>query len=300
MTLRRSKNLLGFLTVAACLSVSGSYAAILPESINPSIWFDASQLTLNDGDSVAEWTDVSGNGRNATQSNALRRPIYHSSVAGANDMPVVRFNTELQPDGVANQFLAIPNPLANTAESDLTIYLVAFDSGARTGTRANLINTRPNTSTHNGFIFGNASTPSHQSYAHIAHGMEGGGGIQAAPIDDPTSFNLLGFSRNGLDTTVFNYTDTQAASTSATWAGFQPSSMGLTYIATEGGSHYLFGDISEILIFESTLSASDHDQVVQYLGTKYDITAAIPEPSTYALIAGCLILFGAVYFRRRR
>lgn len=300
MTLRKTQTLLGILTAATLLSASGSHAATLPGTIVPSVWFDASQLSLADGASVAEWTDVSGNNNHAIQNTALRRPLYYSSVAGANDMAVVRFNSELHPEGVANQFLAFPGAVGNTLESDLSIYLVAFDSGVRSHSRANLINTRPNQGTHNGFIFGNASTPDNQSYAHISSSIiDGGPGIQATPIDS-TGFNLLGLSRNGLDATVFNYTDTAANASSATWNNFVPSAMSTTQIGTEGGAHYLYGDISEILIFDSILSASDHDLVVQYLGTKYDITSAIPEPSTYALITGCLMLFGAAYIRRKK
>lgn len=42
-------------------------------------WYDASQLALSDTDPVASWTDLSGNGRHATQGTAGSRPQYRTS-----------------------------------------------------------------------------------------------------------------------------------------------------------------------------------------------------------------------------
>src|SRR3990167_5696375 len=45
------------------------------------LWLDASQITgLNDGDAVASWTDLSGNGNHATQSTAAAKPTYKTNI----------------------------------------------------------------------------------------------------------------------------------------------------------------------------------------------------------------------------
>jgi len=55
------------------------------------IWLDASQIVgLNDGDAVATWTDASGNGYNATQGTASKRPIYRPT--GINGAAAVQFD----------------------------------------------------------------------------------------------------------------------------------------------------------------------------------------------------------------
>lgn len=54
-------------------------------------WYDASQITgLSDGEAVAQWNDVSGNGNHLTQGTAGFRPIYKVSIV--NGLPVVRFD----------------------------------------------------------------------------------------------------------------------------------------------------------------------------------------------------------------
>lgn len=217
-------------------------------------------------------------------------------------MPVVRFNTELQPGGLANQFMAFSGSLANTSDGVLSLYVVSFDSGLRSGAnnRAVLVNTRPNSGTATGTLFGYGATPSIEGYAHVGERTSTGASVQTAPISD-TGFNLIGLTRDGLTTTVFNYTDTDMASSTATWTGFKPSGMTTTQIGTEGGGHYLFGDIAEIIAFDGvSLTEEQHQQMVTYLGDKYDIAfAAVPEPSTYALLAGCVVLLGAIRFRRK-
>jgi hypothetical protein len=53
--------------------------------------FDSRFLSgFNDGDAVDSWTDLSLNGRNATQSTAGNRPTYKTAIQGGN--PVLRFD----------------------------------------------------------------------------------------------------------------------------------------------------------------------------------------------------------------
>lgn len=73
------------------------------------LWLDASQIVgLNDGDPVSTWPDSSGNGNDATQATASKKPTYETGVQ--NGLPVVRL------DGVDDflrtaSFTAIPQPL---------------------------------------------------------------------------------------------------------------------------------------------------------------------------------------------
>lgn len=55
------------------------------------LWLDASQIVgLNDGDAVATWSDLSGNGRDFTQATASKRPLYKTNQRGA--LPTVLFD----------------------------------------------------------------------------------------------------------------------------------------------------------------------------------------------------------------
>jgi PKD repeat protein len=55
------------------------------------MWLKADAITgLNDGDPVATWPDASGNGKNATQSNASKRPVYRTNEV--NGLPALEFD----------------------------------------------------------------------------------------------------------------------------------------------------------------------------------------------------------------
>ncbi len=297
MKLRRS----GALLAASFLICTDLQAATILE-LNPTVWFNAGSITgVANGDPLPTWTDSSGNTRNATQTTISRQPLYFAG-AGANGMPVVRFNTQLHSGGtVANQFMSFPTPLANTATSVLTLFAVASDSSSRTsGARAILVNTRTNANTANGFLFGYGTSPSVEAYAHTGV-TSGAGSVQMAPIA-PSGFDLLALQRDGLNTKIFNFSDTATNSTSTTWTGFNPSTLTTTQIGTEGGAHYFFGDIAEIIAFERSLTDGETDDVVKYLGDKYLIAtaSAVPEPSSLAFLAGGALFFGSLRSRRNR
>ena len=60
------------------------------------LWLSADNVdgsnnsTLSDGNAVATWTDLSGNGRNATQATGANRPLFKTGIV--NGKPVVRFD----------------------------------------------------------------------------------------------------------------------------------------------------------------------------------------------------------------
>jgi hypothetical protein len=54
------------------------------------IWFDASSLSLNNSDPVAAWTDISGNGNDATQATGSDQPTYLTGQI--NGLPAIQFD----------------------------------------------------------------------------------------------------------------------------------------------------------------------------------------------------------------
>jgi len=62
---------------------------MLPYLTNLIAWYDASQLTgLSNGDPVTSWTDMSGNGYNATNG-SLSAPTYQTNTL--NTLPTIKF-----------------------------------------------------------------------------------------------------------------------------------------------------------------------------------------------------------------
>jgi hypothetical protein len=275
--------------VLVCLAAGNLLAATIPNTtLTPSVWLKADSITgVADAADVATWTDSSGNGRNATQGTALRRPTYRSDAIAAG-IPAVRFNTN---GDATNEFLAFPTAISNTAGAGLTMLVVAADSGQRSSasSRAILVNTRPNGTTASGLGLGfaAATSPNTEIYAHYGRSTASASSLQSAPLPPPNSGPmLLSVVRNGSDSVLRGFTDTDSSFESTTWTGYAPSALTTTQIATEGGSHYFFGDIAEIVIFESALSHGEFATVAKYLGDKYGIASAsaIPEPSSLALL----------------
>ena len=57
---------------------------------SPALWLQADLLNLTNGSKVQSWSDVSGSGATATQSNPSLQPVYLST--GLYGRPTVAFN----------------------------------------------------------------------------------------------------------------------------------------------------------------------------------------------------------------
>lgn len=312
---KRKIQLIAAIAVAtATFSASTAVQAAGPlgSAATPSNWYRADALAGLDANGnpnplpsdqsfVGTWVNLSDPARNAVQNLSVnRRPTFRTGVAGENGtLPVVRFNLNSDvptQDGLAysaDEFLYFLDRVANTAESDLTVFLVANESRTSGTNRNTVLNTRPNASTSNGLVL-SYSASNQVSYAHINHNI--GSDVTAAPLQTVTlaedDFNLSMVSRDGLQTTLSHFSDLSTGTRTDTWGGtrvvngttyvgFTPSTLTLpngvpvTQIGTEGGSNYFFGDIAEILIYDNaTLGTRDRTIVTNYLGEKYGIASA--------------------------
>lgn len=304
--------------IAAILaaSVSGSITAdtalaigVAASTVQPTNWYRADAINgLNpDGTPKAQpapnaylqtWLDSSGNNNEANQGPGTnRRPTFRTSGAGADgSLPVVRFNLNSDvpaADGSAytpDEFMNIlPGPVANTADSKLTVFIVSKDSGTRTSAssrRGTVLNTRTNGNVSNGLVVSYGQTNGVVDYAHIGHNFPTGetttSTVQEQALED-TDFSLIAVSRNALTSTLTHYTDGGTGTSTVTWGGtdlggftgFTPSTLTRTQLGTEGGGNYFFGDIAEIVIFNETLLGTRDTKIVtNYLGEKYGITSA--------------------------
>lgn len=86
---------------------------------NLSLWLDATKHNAADGDAVTTWADLSGNGKDATQATAGKKPTYKTAIQ--NGKPVIRFDGG---DG-----LAVP-AIDLTGTPAVSLYMVASSSAA--------------------------------------------------------------------------------------------------------------------------------------------------------------------------
>jgi hypothetical protein len=89
-----------------------SYPIVNPTTIPGCIlWLDANQIVANDQDVIGTWTDMSGNGNNATQSTVGNRPTFCTNMKGGK--PALYFDN--------NDFL---NLGTNITSSTSTVFIV--------------------------------------------------------------------------------------------------------------------------------------------------------------------------------
>ena len=224
-------------------------------------WWDASvtsslaQLSTGDtavaadSDPVGSWADLSGNGRNLTQSTTNNRPAYKTGVL--NGRAVIDF------DGVNDSMLA-----SFTLAQPITYFLVyRYDATITAG---------------NPRVFDGATGNTMSFFGSTASTLMG---IYAGSSADPlismaqrTQFSITEIQANGASTAVrLNGASTGFGTTNNIGAG---APNGLRLGAFNQSS--TFGDVSfaEVLIYSSIIAESAARQVRSYLGKKYGITVA--------------------------
>ena len=289
------------LVITLALAGDATEAAVIPDTeLTPTVWLRADALNGSDdssnpdgGAQVLRWGDFSGNGRDATQTNATRQPTFQTNVV--NGLPAVRFNLNT---GSPDEFLNIAGgAIGNADDSDVTMFFVAKNNanGAADTNREVVVNTRPNGNTGTGFAFGYVS-PAQSIYFHT-----GGTPNATQPLAD--QFNIVAVRRDGSgnpddpadDNQLIELSQNGLPGVRYTVNAFNPSALTVTQLGTEGGQHYFEGDLAELVIFESLLGDAEKAQVESYLAEKYGI-AVVPEPAGLATLS----LVGASLLRRRR
>ena len=205
------------------------FADLIPgTTLQPSVWFDASTLELADGDCRR---CVGGYQRKRERRHAGKPPAapllpYQLAAAASPWSGSIR---SCSPEVLATQFMAFPNPLANTEDGVLSLYLVSFDSGTRSTatSRATVVNTRDNAGTQRGFLFGYSTEGTLLAdYAHISKTQNGGGNanLQFTSFGEQ-GLNLFSLTRSGFNSTVQTFSDIDTFSTTVDWTGFVPSAL---------------------------------------------------------------------------
>lgn len=207
------------------------------------LWFRASDITgLVDGDPVATWSDTSGNARDMTQSTASKRPTWRTAVL--NGKAVVRFDGSDDYLSVTSAYTLIAQPFSVfavvKANSTNTVDRLFDDSND--GSRS---------------LMGGDAAGAYQMYA--------GGSV------------LTGGTRNTSWVVwegQFNGASSKLIVASLTVITGDPGSQGNNQIfvgCDYAGLEPWDGDMAELFVVNSVLSASDQDKVMDYFLAQYGI-----------------------------
>jgi hypothetical protein len=264
------------------------------------LWLDGSDpdVITRTGINVSQWRDKS---QNALTGTAVNSPTYQTNIQGT--LSVVRFN------GV-NQYIDFGNVL-NLGTNGLSIFAVTKYVTPVSGGRG---------------IVGKSSyrsNPGRWALVHeiqFASGLttfiEDGANSQASFSFNPsTQFNVMSTQNNRTSSNRIFTNGTVGASTSFTQAAGNLSNTDKLYVAAypdntglnPQAGYFLNGDIGEIIVYFSTLSDAERQQVEGYLAWKWSLQGNLPvsghayrtfPPSMRAFrptdISGCAAWFDAM------
>ena len=236
--------------VCALTGDPGTAAAIInPSSISGlELWLRAEDLALADGASVATWTDLSTNSRNATQGTANLQPIYKTSIL--NGRAVVRFSAT--PNG-QEDYMAGSSP----SLTDFTVFMVAkWNSG--TSSDAQIFSM--------GSGGGAFTVSSTSNKVTITRGATSQVFNDLSVVDG--QFQILGIwhSAIGGHSAAKNANN---SSDSGIVQGMGATGGNYRVGANVTPSLMLDGDIAEILVYSSELSGSQRSDLFRYLNSRY-------------------------------
>jgi hypothetical protein len=213
------------------------------------LWLKADSMALADGATVVTWNDSSGNGNNFTNAG---NPIFKTNIV--NGKPVVRYS----PPSTYHQSAAV-----SIAPSQFTVLIVAavssigaqgvfYDTGQAGATSFYFLN---NSGTfYQGFFTAPATPVTATEPGGLAVGV----------------WNVLATDWNGTNIHIWR-NGTLKNTTGATTRANTGTSNTIGISLTSAFGSYS-GDIAEVLVYDSSLSATDRVNVENYLGAKYGIT----------------------------
>ena len=249
--------------------------SLLPIDITPSLWLDAadvSTMTLS-GSNVTQWNDKSGNGRNA--SNLQTGALLTTNVQ--NGLSVLRFN------GSTNNYSVSYSSFPRTA---YTIFTVQFLSDS--------------SSTYRRVIHGGASTNDQFLFVgvvgqNVATFTGSGSAWNDLNANTPNSnnLNLWRIVTTWVSgSTLTPYVDGTAQNNkTGTTAAFNNLTIGLS---SASGNQRWFGDVGEIIIFDSALSTGQRQQIEGYLAWKWGLVSNLPSTHSFKRIQPLQVAFNPV------
>lgn len=216
-------------------------------SSTPVLHFDAYRITgLSDGDACDEWEDRSGNGYDATQTSSSNQPTYRSS--GQNSRPYLEW------DGGDLMDIAT----GGSVSDDFTLVVV----GKRASTSSSYIPISTDSTTYNYYWGYYTSLGLYEFAAFSVTGFS----------NDLTSFDFAWQMRDSSDVLKMYERDGGTELDSRTWSAV--STLDYKHLGTrKSGSIRTDGDIYEVILWDSQLSTSELNVVLDQLDNKYQLTS---------------------------
>ncbi len=237
-------------------------------STNLHVWLDASQLTLSNGDPVANWTDISGNGNNFTQFDVSRQPSF-SQTGLINDRPAVSFTSDV-----------ISSTAISALNTDVLSYFIVYrnQSSLPSGNNFGMIlSTR---SSLNNIEWAYQLKRENNSLVRVErYARQSTSAFSIAKSDLNNTENLSSAIGNGIwrgsNDIYGQWNGAETSSTAgAVSSGFSHvfTNLGAALDAGNNPIRFFTGDVSEIIIYNSEINSAQEKIIFNNLSAKYNIT----------------------------
>lgn len=232
---------------------------------NMVLWIKAdngAQASLANGAAVATWTDSSGSGNDATQSNAASKPTM--SLSAVNSLPALSFNG-------TSHFMQLPSNLASFT-SGATVIVVAKPT-AVPSTNSRMIDF--GTGAFNGSNSFGLGKPSTTSAALFV--FDGSGNATSCSTTMTLgSYQIFEAVHNGSGSATA-YTNGTAGTPNNSMNNISSVTKTNNYVGqfTSGG-FYFQGQIAEIICYNRAITGSERAKLEGYLRSKYALGISPP------------------------
>lgn len=225
----------------------------IPPVAGYTLWLDASvasSFTFSSGTSVSQWSDLSGNGYNFTQSTSTNQPVRNTNVQKGRAGVY----------GTTNDVLS--NLSLNWSNSAFTVFLVVKTNnyggfygwfGAHTGTGSIALGTASSTGEYSCFRAGVSTNPSNL--------------VASTANPDVAVWKSSGMSGGAINATI--YRNGTQSSTNPGFTGGTVGSIATLFSSTTGLTDPSSGYLYEVLLYPSQLSDPDRNKVESYLKVKW-------------------------------
>ena len=256
--------------VAVCDNDEISIKVEIP--VEPLLWLDANQISedqgLAEGGQVTSWDDRSGNNYNVSADQEALYPVYDSQ--GLNGLPAVMFGMDNNADGL-RLFSTTDDDFM---EEDWTMVMVGEERGIADW--ADVIGNKTESKYDDGWFM----RFSNQGKSEISAGGEYyGGSHYALPFQfiavmrkrgDVVSLHLNGRFERSLTVKEGERITTE-----------NEIFLGLADKGNANSNRFHHGPISEVMFFNTALSAQDQDVLEGYLAHKWKMDENLPLSHTY-------------------
>ncbi len=227
------------------------------------LWLASDSITgLSDGDPVSSWQDNSGLGNHAVQATAGLRPTWHNSTHLLNGKPGVFYTSSTDRELIA------PVSVSGT---DLTCIIVANANPAATFPYRLL--SLSNGDANYDYDSASRGVPFYLSSASMLSGYRNSTQLDGKTVSLGTPFIATSQFSGTSHTMKLNGALGGNSTTSGSF-GFSNVEVG-GFGGTQAIAQCWYGEIYEVLVYDSALSLSNMEAVEDYLGVKYGITTRL-------------------------